>query len=192
MVDKKHLISRGFKNYLFILFVLLTNISLAQSGLIHEVASNSYAEIYKKKYLTLNYFYNIDTQTHDYSDNWDFDGDGKNDSLFFIGNGGVHLYFHLEIQLSSDKKTYNFPFLAIDNPFLYKEIKLDNNGNPDIFRQFIVANFDDDKLPEIYINLDRQSEIPHKWKKKGLTSHLVIIDYSNGRLDLKNYTLKKQ
>ena len=192
MVDKKHLISSGFENYLFILFVLLTNISLAQSDLILEVPSNSYEKKYKTKYPNLNYSYNDHSQTHDYSNNWDFDGDGKKDKLFFIGDGGAHLYFHLEIQLSSDKKTYNFPFLAIDNPFLYKEAKLDNKGNPDIFQQFVVADFDDDKLPEIYINLDKQSEIPNKWKKKGLNSQLVIVDYSKGRLNLKNYTLKKQ
>ncbi|MDP2162166.1 MAG: VCBS repeat-containing protein [Flavobacterium sp.] len=192
MVDKKHLISRGFKNYLLILFVLLTNISLAQSDSIIEVPSNSFEKVYKTKYPNLHYSYNDLSQTHDYSNNWDFDGDGKNDSLFFIGNGGVHLYFHLQLRLSSDRQTYDFPFLAIDFLNLFTELELDNEGMPNIIQQFVVADFDDDKLPEIYINLDRQSKIPHKWEKKRLTSHLVIIDYSNGRLDLKNYTLKKQ
>ena len=177
---------------LFILCVLLTNVSLAQSDLILEVPSNSYEKIYKKKYSNLNYSYNSYTQTHDYSNNWDFDGDGKKDKLFFIGDGGAHLYFHLQIWLSSDKKTYCFPFLAIDNPLLDKEVKLDSKGKPNTFQQFVVADFDTDKLPEIYINLDKQSEIPNNWKKRGLTSHQVIVDYSNGRLDLKNYRLKKQ
>lgn len=177
---------------LFIMFILLTNISLAQSDSIIEVPSNSFERAYKKEYPDLNYSYNDLSQTHDYSNNWDFDGDGKNDSLIFIGNGGAHLYFHLQLRLSSDSKKYDFPFLAIDFPNLFTELELDSEGMPNTVQQFVVADFDDDKLPEIYISLDRQSEIPDDWKKKGLTSRLVIVDYSNGRLNLKNYRLKKQ
>jgi hypothetical protein len=155
---------------------------------LQSLPSNSFKKEYKTKYPNLNYSYNDLSQTHDYSNNWDFDGDGENDSLFFIGNGGAHLYFHLQLRLSSDSKKYDFPLLEIDIPYLYnyKGIELDE-GKPDVLHQFMIADFDDDKLPEIYISLDRQSEIPDDWKKKGLTSHQVIVDYSNGKLELKNY-----
>ena len=41
----------------------------------------------------------------DYSGNWDIDGDGRKDSVLFIGNGGAHLYYHLRLRLSSEKKS---------------------------------------------------------------------------------------
>lgn len=184
------MLSKFLKLLVFIIFWTFCVYSKSKTSL-QSLPSNSYKEIYKKKYPKLNYSYNENTQTHDYSNNWDFDGDGKKDKLFFIGDGGAHLYFHLQIWLSSDKNTYDFPFLVIDNPFLNKEIELDSKGKPNTFQQFVVANFDTDKLPEIYINLDKQSEIPNNWKKRGLTSHQVIVDYSKGKLELKNYSGEK-
>lgn len=151
------------------------------------VQNNSFERAYKKEYPNLNYSYNDHSQTHDYSNNWDFDGDGKNDSLFFIGSGGAHLYFHLQLWLSSDNKKYDFSFLNIDFPNLFIKLELDKEGKPISFQQFVVGNFDDDKLPEIYINIDENSEIPQKWKAKGLTSHQVIVNFSKGKLVLKNY-----
>lgn len=173
---------------LSVAMVFLTIHIYAQSDTsLESLPSNSFEGIYKKKYPDLNYTYDSLSQTHDYSNNWDFDGDGKKDKLLFVGNGATHLYFHLQIWLSSDKKTYTFPFLAIDLPIFAKEIKLDNEGKPEISQQFVVANFDADKLPEIYISLDEKSTIPQNWKNKGLSSHQIIVDYSKGRLELKNY-----
>lgn len=168
--------------------VLFATRIFAQSNDISQsLPSNSYEEIYRTKYPDLNYTYEVLSQTHNYSNNWDFDGDGVKDQLFFIGNGAVHLYFHLKICLSSNKKAHIFPFLEIDNPFFDKKVELDNEGKPSMIQQFVVADFDDDKLLEVYIQLNEKSKIPQKWKAKGLSSNRVIVDYSKGKLDLKNW-----
>jgi hypothetical protein len=54
---------------------------------------NTYADALRAKYPELIYSYIDSVQTHDYSGNWDLDGDGEKDGVYFIGNGGVHLFF---------------------------------------------------------------------------------------------------
>ena len=76
--------------------------------------TNSYKETYDVSFPKLKYSYDSSGQTHDYSGNWDFDGDKKSDSLYFIGNGGAHLYFHLRLILSSEGIVRDFQYLVSD------------------------------------------------------------------------------
>lgn len=55
-----------------------------------EMPSNSFENRFKNT--AINYTYFEESQTHDYSGNWDFDRDGKFDTLQFIGDNGAHLY----------------------------------------------------------------------------------------------------
>ena len=63
--------------------------------------------------------FNAKTQVHNYSKNFDFDGDIDSDSMYFVGTGGAHLYYYLKIRLSSTKKTYEFHDIQIDDPTVY-------------------------------------------------------------------------
>ena len=151
---------------------------------------NSYKNIYANSNPTLLYSYTGSTQTHDYSGNWDFDKDGKKDRLYFIGNGGAHLYYHLRIVLSSDNTARDFPFLAFDLPILgnISELKKSNTGFP-VLPQFVVHDFDADGVDEIYLHLDTMHcPIPRKWKRKGLTSPYILVKYKNQQLLLKNFS----
>ena len=76
-----------------------------------NAVANSFEEVLKRTCPLLKYSYNDSSQTHNYSGNWDFDADGKADELYFIGNGGAHLYFHLRIILSSDELENYFQFI---------------------------------------------------------------------------------
>lgn len=142
---------------------------------------------------SINYSYDVITQTHNYSNNWDFDGDGKTDQLYFIGTGGARLYFYLRIVLSSDKKIRNFPFLELDMPCVGNISELNNHrlSPPPLFPQFVVDKFYDEESDnlndKIYLHLDRSSEIPKKWKKKGVTSHYLLLQYKNGEITIRNF-----
>src|SRR6185503_11589353 len=104
----------------YILFLLSPLAALSQT----DTTANSFEILYKKTNPTLNYKYDQSNQIHDYSDNWDFDMDGKNDQLLFIGTGGAHLYFYLRIILSSDSIVRNYPFIDLDMPILPASDKL--------------------------------------------------------------------
>jgi hypothetical protein len=142
----------------------------------------------------VHYAYNIVKQTHDYSGNWDFDGDGKTDGLFFVGTGGAHLYFYLRIILSIDKKTRNFPFLELDMPCLgnIDELKHPELYHPPYTAQFIVDKFiggvpTNDTNDKIYLHLDKSAVIPKEWEKRGVSSAYLLLYFKKGRIFIQNY-----
>ena len=139
--------------------------------------ANSFAKNYHRSYPTLIYSYNDSGQIHNYSGNWDLDGDEKKDSLFFIGNGGVHLYYHLRIVLSSDKVKNDFSFLLFDLPYLgtINDIKSPAREAA-LLPRFVVHDFDTDGKEDIYLNFDnRFSSIPTEWEKRRLTSRYILL-----------------
>ena len=134
------------------------------------------------------------TQAHDYSGNWDFDGDGETDDLYFIGTSGAHLYFFLRIILSTDKKNQDFHFLQLDFPCLGDIAGLKNAGfyPPPLFPQFVVDDFNTGELTDnandkIYLHLDRSFTIPPKWKKRGVSSAYLLLRYEKGEMVIKNF-----
>ncbi|MBR4135132.1 MAG: hypothetical protein IKU03_01785 [Bacteroidales bacterium] len=94
-----------------IVILLLTCIGLLGCN---AQPTNSFSKLYKNT--DIHYSYHEASQTHDYSRNWDFDGDGIADELLFVGNGGAHLQFHPKIHLSSIDTTFFFPDLSLDMP----------------------------------------------------------------------------
>jgi hypothetical protein len=56
---------------------LLSLQSYARLGVAFKTADNSFEDIYQYSYPQLIYSYNDATQTHSYSGNRDFDGDGQ-------------------------------------------------------------------------------------------------------------------
>ena len=152
--------------------------------------ANSFAQFYKKTNPALRYSYNESKQIHDYSGNWDLDGDKTPDSISFIGNGGAHLYFYPRIVLSSDKKIRELSFIVTDLPILASpdllKKQLDKNA---LFPKFVAEDFTNDGITDIYLNTDiKFSDIPREWKKKGVTSRHLLITSGNKDLVVKNFS----
>ncbi len=156
--------------------------------------SNSCQSYFDSKKVSIHYSYSASNLTHDYSNNWDFDADGKTDELYFIGTGGAHLYFYLRIVLSSDKKVRNFPFLELDMPCLGDITQLRDAKfyPPPVYPQFVVDNFQtgglgDNANDKIYLHLDSYSTIPAEWKKRGVTSHYLLLQFDKDEMIIKNF-----
>lgn len=83
--------------FVFILFLFIPVLLLLQGPAGEESPYKIYEQMIihpESKILNLSY---------NYSGKWDFDGDGHNDGLFFIGNGGAHAYYLPRLILSGDK-----------------------------------------------------------------------------------------
>ncbi|UII22845.1 FG-GAP repeat domain-containing protein [Fulvivirga ligni] len=121
-----------------------------------------------------------DRLTYQYANKWDIDNDGTMDSISFIGNGGAHVYFHLEVKTSSDNIWTRFPTFYIDMPYLFKEMT-------DI-TQFLVMDFDNDGVDEIYLDIDNPfGSIPEILQKEGITSNQLLIEFEDGKIRVKNF-----
>jgi hypothetical protein len=184
---------------MFLLVALTFNVALttyAQTDtIVLELCGNSCQPYFDSNKISIHYSYSISNQTHDYSNNWDFDGDEKKDSLYFIGTGGAHLYFYLRIVLSSDQKIRDFPFLQLDMP-CYGNIKQLKNFRvyPPPFPQFVVDDFITDSITDnandkIYLHLDGNTfaEIRQKQKRQGITSSYLLLKYEKGEIVIKNF-----
>ncbi len=175
---------------LFLLPFLTTAVAWSQS----DISSNFFEASYKKTNPTINYKYDSLKQIHNYSNNWDFDKDGKLDQVYFVGTGGAHLYYFLRVILSTDNLVRDFSFLQSDFPVLPSGDELSKGDfNPKNGRtQFAVFDFDKDK--GIFIKLDNSSfEIEKQvLNKKGIKTNLVIITFRNGKAIFKNFSNRTQ
>lgn len=160
-------------------FIALTSTVFSQDlGIVHA-QSNSFEYDYHISYPHLNYRYIISSQTHDYSGNWDFDNDGINDELYFIGNRGAHLYYYLQVGLSTDKKQRKFDFITSDFPSLTSN---DTLGFYKKINGFVVAKMGKEMKPTIIIRLDRSSYEANKmiFSKLHVKTVNVTISFKNG------------
>lgn len=168
---------------LFLTFSICST-TYAQSDTTVAAAGNSCQPYFDNNKNSIHYSYTAATQTHNYSNNWDFDGDGKKDELYFIGTGGAHLYFYLRIVLSSDNKMQNFPFLELDMPCLSNINDIDNAF-------FVVDKFasmkSNGRNDKIYLRLDASADIPLKWKKKEVKPNRLLVTYERGKIIIKDY-----
>jgi hypothetical protein len=181
---------RRFYSFLILLLVIpFLSFSQVDSTVV-ITAGNSCEAFLKSNKQALQYSYNAATQTHDYSGNWDFDGDGHTDGLFFVGTGGAHLFFYLRIILSSDKKIRDFPFLELDMPCpgTLDELKKANLYSPPFFPQFVVDKFSESTVTDrIYLRLYDASAIPAQWRKKGVNSVFLLLEYEKGEINIRNF-----
>lgn len=131
---------------------------------------NSYKRTLSEKYPGLLYSYIDSSQTHDYSGNWDLDGDGKKDGVLFVGNGGAHLFFHLRLVVGD--KVWNLKWVEVDMPML---------------GEFVVDDFDGDGRKEVYIRLGKDAEVPKEWRKKGVKVGSLEIKCKEKQLSIRNF-----
>lgn len=133
-----------------------------------------------------------ETKTHNlsynYSSKWDFDGDGKKDSLYFIGNGGAPTYYFLRLILSSDNKIRDFRDLEIDRPNFVESKNVLKQNKEDVGPQFVVFDFDMDGISEIYLNIDQPYYKPTKsLKRLDIKGPKLLFDFTKNNLLLKDY-----
>ena len=125
--------------------------------------------VLKNSIKEVHYTYNKDGDFHNYSGNWDFDGDGTKDILLFVGNGGVHLSYMPLIVLSSFDSVYCFSSILVDFP-TYKPYPA--SGIFDDFIGFTVALADsatqDDLL--LYTTVS--------FKEESVTGGMVHLHYN--------------
>jgi hypothetical protein len=134
---------------------------------------NSYASNLLVKYPGLKYAYIDSNQTHDYSGNWDLDGDGEMDGVYFVGNGGVHLFFYLRVVCGG--RVWDLRWVEVDMPMLGYE-------------QFAVDDFDGDGVKEINVRLGRDVVVPRKWRRKGVKVGELLIRFGEKALAIENFS----
>ena len=167
------------KTYCILLILFIGRVGSAQS--------NSFEEKYKEN-PTINYSYDENKQVHNYSNNWDFDNDGINDELYFVGTGGAHLYFFLRLILSSDKVVRDFPYLISDYPILPSG----ENFNPKE-DYFAVLDIKKNNNKAIFIRLDAPSFFISTdiLKRKRVKTNLIVLTLKNGKAVLKDFNERK-
>ena len=142
--------------------------------------TNSFSELYKNT--NIHYSYDEESQTHDYSGNWDFDGDGIADKLLFVGNGGVHLQFCPTFYLSGNDSVFSFPALPTDMP-IYEPSYPPKLG-------FSIVDYhqgDDSDIPHIVLNVPARNELVMLsyndfFLDKGMrTNKCPVLTFSDGR-----------
>jgi hypothetical protein len=165
-----------------IITFLLTTLNLAvfsQHADSVGIPSNSFEIIYSKSNPTLKYSYYNASQTHDYSNNWDFDNDGINDKVYFIGTGGAHLYYFLKVVLSKDEKPREFSFIQSDFPLLVATDTLNFDKTP---LGFVVTAFGKNLTPTIIVRLDKQTFHDNKeLKKRKIKTTNVLVSFEKGK-----------
>jgi len=167
--------------FIVIVFLLLPKMIFAQN----DFPPNSLGRYFQNT--TIKYRYIEEKQIHDYSGNWDIDGDGIKDSIMFVGTGGAHLYFDLLIYLSSERRYYDIWFLSTDYPLLESIDSLKEKGYDRISPQFVVYDFNKNGLMDIYMNIHGQAAI-------ALPKKLVHSDnrYYNPNPIIVYYSVKKR
>jgi hypothetical protein len=167
--------------FIFTIFLtIFTTTVYSQSFDSLEIPSNSFESSYRKSNPNLMYKYDDISQTHNYSNNWDFDKDGINDELYFIGTGGAHLYYYLKVILSTDKLPREFDFIQSDFPFLTATDTLNMNKAP---LGFVVADLETDMKPTVIVRLDDKTYQVNKNKltKLRIKTRNIAISFENGK-----------
>ena len=147
---------------------------------------NSFESLYKSSNRNVNYRYNLATQVHDYSGNWDLDGDRQLDNIYFIGTGGAHLYFYLRVILSTDGRIRDYTFLQTDFPvFTGKIDESIQDSVLSIKSGFSASDWNGDERDDILLHLDFAS--CQTWNDKliegGIRSCDVFISFKKEKID---------
>ncbi len=149
-----------------------------------DIPSNSFENEYRISNPTLKYSYDEISQIHNYSNNWDFDNDGIKDQIYFVGEGGAHIYYFLQVVLSSDKKVRDLNFIESDFPFLNETIKLNSEKTN---AGFAVLNIEKELTPSIIVRLDESTYYAFKKElmKENIKTQNCLISFKNGKTEFR-------
>lgn len=104
--------------------------------------------------------------SNDFLKKWDFDQDGKNDSVYFEYTGGAHCCYNIRIKTSHDNKTWKF-----DDDMDGGYVMGVDGSQPDHFN---IKNYDNDSAPEILMEVETYNGEYNPW------SGHVLLDYRHG------------
>jgi hypothetical protein len=85
----------------------------------------------------------LQVSSQDFLEKWDFDQDGKNDSVYFEYTGGAHCCYNIRIKTSHDNKTWEFE-TNMDGGYVMGP----DDSQPEHFN---IMNYDADSAPEIFM-----------------------------------------
>lgn len=162
-----------------ICFSLLSLAGYSQQAVNAGIPADSYEKQISLSYPTINYSYDSTAQTHNYSNNWDLDKDGINDEVYFIGTGGVHLYYFLKVVLSSDHRPREFDFIQTDLPLFTGADTTNAAQTPFGFK---VVYLGTSLKPTILVRIDEQTfyNNPAIQKRKIKTKN-VMLSFEKGK-----------
>jgi hypothetical protein len=140
---------------------------------LYSLPTNSYNEYFKNT--EINYFYNENAQIHDYSNNWDIDGDGISDKIQFWGNNATNLKFYLLIYLSTTNEVYFFNYLIIEFPKLENFSSIEKYKESRLFPGFVVYDYSKDNLNDILLKIERIDD--NQPNKFGIKTNNIIINF---------------
>jgi hypothetical protein len=81
--------------------------------------------------------------SQDFLKKWDFDQDGKNDSIYFEYTGGAHCCYHIRIKTTHDNRVWEFND-DMDGGYVMGV----DDSQPDHFN---IMDYDGDSVPEIFM-----------------------------------------
>ncbi len=156
-----------------------------------ELPTNSLSGYFKNS--KINYSFNEKTETHDYSGNWDIDGDGKKDSIRFVGNGGAHLQFSLVVKASSKSIADSFEWIYTDNPLLEPYHELIKRANESSIPNFVIHDFNNDKIDDIFVNVGIYGQgLPPEFEKRELKDGCLVLTFDQSSASFHVRQWKKQ
>ena len=134
------------------------------------------------------FFSEIETFPSDatnYLENKDFDGDSIADYLAFDYTGGAHCCYKMVLKISSLADTIHYPF-EMDGGFLPGILSDSDQG------KFEIADFDQDGLPEIFMEISTYNGKPNPdstiWMADfGISGNYIIFDFKDDSIVLSNY-----
>jgi len=122
------------------------------------------------------------------TDNWttqfDFDGDGSNDTIKYFYSGGAHCCYTIAVELTGNNRVYNYPF-EMDGGYMYG-LDLSQTDH------FNIKDYDKDGLPEIFMEINTYNgekfPLPLEWTQEyGIKSNYIIIEYKNNELVVRDW-----
>lgn len=168
------------KKRLIIIFILACIYSSFQA---QDTVTNDLRHLYHQMSPPIIYSYDESTQTHNYSNNWDLDGDGQKDEIHFVGTGGAHLYYYLKVVLSSERKPRVFERIETDFPHL---VATCNKADfQEMVSGFSIVFEENKCVPVLVIMLDESTFYNNKkWlDRKGAKTQQVCLRFENGRVN---------
>lgn len=162
---------RFMRQKVMFLLILATSLAISSCGTVKksQEPSNSFSAAFENS--SIAYAYRSKLYMHDYSSNWDLDGDGVLDKIYFVGNGGAHLQFILTIELSSTQTKQTFDWIYNDSP-LYAEFESIDKTAPG----FSVKDFNADGNTDLFVYSSAEEDA---LVARGLTMHALVIRFDS-------------
>jgi hypothetical protein len=124
-----------------------------------------------------------DLKSDDWATQFDFDGDGRKDTIRYFFSGGAHCCYTIAVELTGHNRVYNFPF-EMDGGYMFG---LDLSQP----HHFNIKDYDNDGLPEIFMEINTYNgekfPLPADWTKEyGIRSNYIIIEYKNNEITVRD------